>query len=972
MPRIRYGPHDVQAGFSSAAHARTFPLFDTLLPAEHGRGGNRGPFPSKKAAPIHTPRQTSVVADTNNPYAGLFTGSAMEQAQKIADYLLGPYKDQYNQQLAARHALDATRLKQLQDYIAGIAAQFQGVAPNVLAAYRAASGDQSQIAQGFSGDIRDAVQASADRDNALLSEIGAPSGQMIPGQQATDVGDVTYGLGGWIPATLMSQLGARAFADAAKLPATISARGLSAVSDLVGSQQEADAAAQAAYDQVLAQRPGNVLDLYGQIKDRQATAMEAKQKAKADALKARQDVYDAKVKHAEDLTKASNYLYVVTKGGTVKRATGRNGKPIYVGDLELQTDKASGITTALNPQTGEVVWQRQTQTPAPGAGANYQLKTLPDGTTVVFNPANGKSIKLGNFAKPPNPQAPTIHTFPNGDSIQWDPVAQKWRPLGNFAKPTPPELPSVNYRTVGNNVVAFWFDPKTNEPQQQVVYQGTPDQHLQVVQTGDGGYDIVDLNKGGQVVQSHPAVTQTIGGTGTGGGAQPKLYSSGAAWVPTKDGGWKYVPPPPKPGKPGKRTVLDPDTNLPLSNADIADAQVAIRQLIHPKPGATNPLGSVIAEARRVGIPDEIWMPIVMKQYNIPRRFKDLKYMGVPRLHNLAVFVGALSNDPFAPDRKLNRQELVQWITGHLPKGEAAATAATAETGAARAPGGQYVPLPTPVPPGSEFAAVDAEGAPDASGVPHHAGKDWFAPAGTAVSSPVPGTVIEVKQATSHSGQVFGGVVKVQGANGRVWVFRHVDPAGVKVGDKVKGGQQIATVSQWTDGRTHTHIELWKTLKGGYRYENMIDPLTVFAPGTYPTGSVPAETPAQQSNDAKLATTPGGARRVAKRMALARGWTAKQWRDLNVLIQSESGWNYRAWHNPATGRADVWKGSAPPPHGAFGIGQALGHDLPDDYATNPLTQINWLFQYIADRYQNDPSVALRFKIEHGGLHGGWY
>ncbi|MBS1150956.1 MAG: penicillin-resistant DD-carboxypeptidase-like protein [Myxococcaceae bacterium] len=141
------------------------------------------------------------------------------------------------------------------------------------------------------------------------------------------------------------------------------------------------------------------------------------------------------------------------------------------------------------------------------------------------------------------------------------------------------------------------------------------------------------------------------------------------------------------------------------------------------------------------------------------------------------------------------------------------------------ASGGVTRPIGAPLTPVSEYALRDAEGAPAANGVKYHAGKDWFAPGGSPVSSPVNGTVVEVRASKGNSGQVFGGTVKIQGADGRVWVFRHVDPAGVSVGQAVGAGQTVATVTQWRSGPSHTHIELWRTFAGGYRFENMIDPM---------------------------------------------------------------------------------------------------------------------------------------------------
>lgn len=125
----------------------------------------------------------------------------------------------------------------------------------------------------------------------------------------------------------------------------------------------------------------------------------------------------------------------------------------------------------------------------------------------------------------------------------------------------------------------------------------------------------------------------------------------------------------------------------------------------------------------------------------------------------------------------------------------------------------------------SEFNVPDAEGAPSSRGGRFHAGKDWFGPGGSLVRSPIEGRIVEVTPSRGNSGQVFGGTVKVQGEDGKVWVFRHVNPGNVRVGERVDAGDPIARITTWRDGPSHAHIELWKTLSGGYRFENMIDPM---------------------------------------------------------------------------------------------------------------------------------------------------
>lgn len=136
-------------------------------------------------------------------------------------------------------------------------------------------------------------------------------------------------------------------------------------------------------------------------------------------------------------------------------------------------------------------------------------------------------------------------------------------------------------------------------------------------------------------------------------------------------------------------------------------------------------------------------------------------------------------------------------------------------------------PLATEPHKSSEFRIVDAEGAPADDGRRYHAGFDWFSPGGSPVRAPIEGTVIEAKVRKSNTGQVFGGTVKIQGADGKVWVFRHVDPK-VAVGAAVRAGQVVASITPWRDGAPHAHIELWKTLAGGYDYENMVDPMRYF------------------------------------------------------------------------------------------------------------------------------------------------
>lgn len=78
---------------------------------------------------------------------------------------------------------------------------------------------------------------------------------------------------------------------------------------------------------------------------------------------------------------------------------------------------------------------------------------------------------------------------------------------------------------------------------------------------------------------------------------------------------------------------------------------------------------------------------------------------------------------------------------------------------------------------------------------------------------------------------------------------------------------------------------------------------------------------------------------VARLMTADRGWGASQFSCLESLWTRESGWNYQAT-NPSSG--------------AYGIPQSLPASkmasAGADYRTNPVTQIRWGLDYIAQRY----------------------
>jgi len=80
-------------------------------------------------------------------------------------------------------------------------------------------------------------------------------------------------------------------------------------------------------------------------------------------------------------------------------------------------------------------------------------------------------------------------------------------------------------------------------------------------------------------------------------------------------------------------------------------------------------------------------------------------------------------------------------------------------------------------------------------------------------------------------------------------------------------------------------------------------------------------------------------RTYARLLVQQRGWSLSQFSCLNLLWNRESGWNLRARNRSS---------------GAYGIPQALPGSkmatIAADWRTNPITQIKWGLNYIAERY----------------------
>ena len=121
---------------------------------------------------------------------------------------------------------------------------------------------------------------------------------------------------------------------------------------------------------------------------------------------------------------------------------------------------------------------------------------------------------------------------------------------------------------------------------------------------------------------------------------------------------------------------------------------------------------------------------------------------------------------------------------------------------------------------------------------------------------------------------------------------------------------------------------------------------------------VKAQTLSQQSGGQATRTedlTAEDPRDIARALLSEYGYSSDQFSCLDSLYVSESNWNPHA-DNPSSS--------------AYGIPQALTGgthtDLPADYLTNPVSQIEWGLEYIKRSY-GTPCAAWAFKQSHS-----WY
>lgn len=291
------------------------------------------------------------------------------------------------------------------------------------------------------------------------------------------------------------------------------------------------------------------------------------------------------------------------------------------------------------------------------------------------------SGQQADYAKAAQPEIRSV----GGNLVQIDPTTGRVRVIYQGATGGAGGPPKT-FRGPGGSVYGWTQDAKGNWKPQLIAAGSDPAAKPPKTVSGPGGRVdawVQDKNGNWRLVPVRAGAT----GTASGGTVQSKTIN-GRTVVFDPHTGIYYDPATGKPIDPnslkagGTSQVVDPITGTPLTKSRIAALEKETIDNIRKAQGSGRRLEEVLAHIPDY-VPRAIWVPIVARRYGIPpwvvdgrglsaKQAGQLRYMGVPRLHNIAVMLG-YQPDPRAP---LDKRGLVAWITAHAPKGEAAQGAA--------------------------------------------------------------------------------------------------------------------------------------------------------------------------------------------------------------------------------------------------------------------------------------------------------
>jgi hypothetical protein len=156
--------------------------------------------------------------------------------QELANQALAPVLAEIQRQQAEERRRAQQAQQHAQATAGGLAQVLGGIAPQTQATYKAAGDSTAAYAKGFSAAAAGDSNATAQGLNDILARTnGGPQQVQAAG---SNMGDVLYGLGGFIPGSSLAREGAAFTAAAQNLPATALRQGFSQAGQIGLQSQE--------------------------------------------------------------------------------------------------------------------------------------------------------------------------------------------------------------------------------------------------------------------------------------------------------------------------------------------------------------------------------------------------------------------------------------------------------------------------------------------------------------------------------------------------------------------------------------------------------------------------------------------------------------------------------------------------------------------------------------------------------------
>lgn len=353
--------------------------------------GNAATIAKKKPKKV----TSSTSQDTYDPYAAANAG-----VQSIIDAMLASWEHDKQQAYDAAQREAEAEYAKAQALAEGL--QKLGISQAVQQAFQNAGTAQAGLAQGFSGTIRDQAAAQAAEQQRMLSGTGQEGAVRNEG---ANMGNVTYGTGGFIPATALNTTGAAFGAQAALQPGFALQFGELAAA--ARRKQWADEELPGFTDQrleILAKRPELLLDLLKQTQTESPSQTKLTKSTLANGQIQWYDPYTgkpvgkpqgpARTKSTSSDTpnlqakRLANGQYVAwdpATGKTVGKAWGpvktkASGGDDAPGTYNLQMKDRGNFTQAWDPRTGKFVGPRY---PKPKKDTTTKDEGRPDGMTAT-------------------------------------------------------------------------------------------------------------------------------------------------------------------------------------------------------------------------------------------------------------------------------------------------------------------------------------------------------------------------------------------------------------------------------------------------------------------------------------------------------------------------------------------------------------------------------------------------------------